>query len=109
MQSSGEKWSLLRPWQKIHDFRSEWAKKTPKQKWEAFYRTGQWGADLVQIGVYHTDREKNRIGLIGYYPIFHGVGYIGLAIYTMYFYITRDQFSECIKTFCFFGILIQVS
>lgn len=82
----------------------EWAGKTPKQKWSAFYNTGMFMADLD-----HTKKEENKIGWIGYYPIFHGVGYIGLAIYSIFFYINRNQFTECIKIFCFFGILIQVS
>lgn len=109
MSTKEQETSCFRPFKKIQAIRAEWATKTPKQKWSAFYRTGQVAADLVQIGVYHTDMEKNRIGPIGYYPIFHAAGYIGLAIYTIFYYITRDQYAECIKIFCFFGIGIQVS
>lgn len=93
----------------LKKFKAAWAEKTPKRKWAAFYNTGMYMADLVQIGVYHTKKEENKIGWIGYYPIFHGVGYISLAIYSIFFYINRNQYAECIKIFCFFGILIQVS
>lgn len=94
---------------RLKKIQAEWAVKTPKQKWATFYNTGMFAADCVQIGVYHTAREENKIGWIGYYPLFHGAGYIGLAIYTIFFYLHRNQFGECIKIFCFFGILIQVS
>lgn len=98
---------FLSSWSKI---KADWAEKTPKQKWTKFYNTGMVMADIVQIGVYHTNKEENKIGWIGYYPIFLGAGYIDLAIYSVFFYTARNEFVECIKIFCFFfGILIQVS
>lgn len=83
---------------------AEWKAKTPEQKRSALYNFGRYMMASIQIGVF----DDLQIGPIGYVPcIIAFIHYIAM-IYTVYYYMSRGQFLQCLPTFCIYGIVNKV-
>lgn len=90
---------------KYRNAQEQWMAKTPWQKWDCIYNTGNCFAELLGVQVY-SDLTNYWLTAVGGIL---GLLYIFLTIYTVQFYLRQSNFTRALACSYPFGLFILVS
>lgn len=90
--------------QKCESIEKKWSKKTPKEKWKFCHKIGDYSLRIIGVNTFND----NRVYCLSYLSYVVVVGYVMLAIYTVYVYISENNPMECINCFCVGGVMLSV-
>lgn len=90
---------------RIDRWQMKWQSKTPKQKWEAIFSTGEMTCDLTGVRIYSDMKNTWKTG-IGAVVI---STCLSMILYTIPFYCARNEYIRSIECSCPLGIIIPVS
>lgn len=98
--------NVIKEWHsKYKRMRSEWLRKTPKQKWDILYKYAEIVGQLTGIRT-HVGKENYGYGWAG--AIILVVCYF-LIIYTILYNFRHHEYIRIIENCCSLGILTYVS
>lgn len=89
---------------KIRCIREWWQAKSPAEKWDTIYNTGRKMCDFIGIHVL-SDMRVNWYSASGGLS---GAIYLFLTIYTIQYYLRRDEFVRAMECGFLVGLVIAV-
>lgn len=97
--------ALKKSVEKIHVLKRNVLNKTPKEKNRYIQ---QWGTFFLgKLGCAVTD-PKFKIYWYSFCPLYILCNYIGLATYTIAYYIQHEEYMKCFQTLSVLGVAVPV-
>lgn len=91
---------------KYRNLKEKWTNaKTPRQKWQCIYSTGNFFAELLGVQVYSDMKNYWWTATGGIL----GLLYIFITIYTVQFYLRQNNFTRALACSYPFGLFTLVS
>lgn len=90
---------------KIHLIREWWGAKSPGEKWDSIYDIGRAMCDLIGVRVL----SDNRVNWFSACGGLSAALYVLLNIYTIQYYLRRDEFVRGMECMFLVGVVIGVN